>query len=444
MTEKRRISLGLVGLGTVGQKVLQLFYNNRKIIAEKTGADIEFTRVCEKSESLTRKFISNSKFGQIKVTKNWNDIVRDPSIDIVIELIGGYEPAKTVIYESIKSGKHVVTANKAILSRDWDGIFTLVRKNQKLVYFEASVGAGIPVIQALNEGLAANRIDRIMGILNGTTNYILTKMLKDNLEFDAALVQTQKAGFAEKNPELDINGIDTLHKLTILSSIAWGSWVKPKNVYCEGLENLSLLDIRYAHDEFGYVTKLLGVARQISGRENTFEIFVRPCLLRKDHQFANVENEFNAILLNGNASGEIIFYGKGAGGFPAASAVVSDIIFLARQIAAGKAGSIPYISYDRGKKLDINDIKLSEGKYYLRFTTIEKPGVLSKISGILAKYEVSIASVYQKEQFSKYGRGVPILILTHKTKEGDLRAAVKEINSLPIVKNKTVMLKIEF
>lgn len=435
---KHKIKLGLIGLGTVGSKVLDLIHRNKRNIEQKVGAELEFSYICEKDKTKL-KSLDSHLFRNSIITADWKRVIDNPDIDIAVELIGGKKIAKNIIIGALEKNKHVVTANKAVLSENWDQIFSLAIKNQKLVYFEASVGAGIPVIQALNEGLAANKISSIVGILNGTCNYVLTKMTVKNIGFRQALKEAQKQGFAETSSELDINGTDTLHKLSILSSIAWNTKISLTNIYCEGISKLSLDDIRFAYDEFGYAIKLLGIAQEKKGK---LELQVRPCLISKNHPFASVENEYNAILLDGNACGQIIFYGKGAGGYPAASAVVSDIIFLSRQVAINIAGKIPYVSYEPDKKITYSDINESFGSFYLRFTTVDKPGVLSQISGILGKYRVSIASVYQKEQLSKHRPGVPILMLTHQSKEGSIREAVRKIDSLPIVKAETVFLRI--
>jgi len=435
--KKTKINLGLIGLGTVGSKVIDLFYKNKSIIEQKIGAEIEFYILCDVDK---KRFNAVPLSKKIKRTNLWEEVVDNPEVDIVIELIGKEDIARKIIVESLKNNKNVVTANKAVLAKHWDEIFSIAREKQKLVYFEGSVGAGIPIIQALNEGLAANRIKRIVGILNGTTNYILTKMLKENISYETALKSAQKNGFAESNPKIDVSGIDTTNKLSILSSIAWSTWIKPENIYCEGIDKIDIIDINFAFNEFNFVTKLLGIAKLV---ENKLEIFVRPCLIPSGHPFSSVDNEFNAILLEGDACGNIMFYGKGAGGAPAASAVLSDIMFLARQVAVGTAGKIPYVSYTRLSNISIKEYEKIEGCYYLRFTTVDRPGVLAKISGILAKYNVSIAGVFQKEPLSKYRKAVPILMLTHKTSELSIRKAIKEIDKLSITEANTVLLRIE-
>ena len=436
----KQINLGLIGFGTVGSKAVELIQLNKHAISQKIGAEPVFKYCCD---------INTKKLSQYKsllgkqciLTSSWEKVVADPSVNIVIELIGGKELAYKIITESIKQKKHIVTANKALLSEYWDTLFTLARVHKSLIYFEAAVGAGIPIIEALNEGLAGNKISQIAGILNGTTNYILTQMFERSIDFDIALKNARKSGFAETDPSLDINGFDTAHKLSILSSIAFSNWIKPDSFYIEGIQNIRLIDIKYAHEQFGYKIKLLGIAKQVN---NKVLLEVRPYLIAGQHQFSSVNNEFNAILVDGNACGEIMFYGKGAGGYPAASAVVSDIIFLARQIANKIAGNVPYVAYDQTRKIELIHSFNTEGKFYLRFIAEDKPGVLSKIADILAKHKVSIAGVYQKENISAKRRGgVPLILITHNVLEKAVRKSIEQIALLPVIKSKTVLNKIK-
>jgi homoserine dehydrogenase len=434
---KREVKLGLIGIGTVGEKVLDLIYKNKNHIERKIGARVNFSYVCDKNRSALKKI---SRHKNCVSTTDWKKVIGDPAVDIIVELIGGSNPARQIIVQSLKKNKHVVTANKAILAEDWHKLFSLARSKQRLIYFEASVAGGVPVIQALNEGLAANNISNIVGILNGTCNYILTKMTNNNVDFTTALREAQKAGFAEPDPHLDIEGIDTAHKLAILSSVTWAGHVKLEHIYCEGISSLSHIDVKFAKNEFGYVIKLLGIARKNNGK---LELHVRPCFISKRHPFSSVDNEYNAILLNGDACGQMIFQGKGAGGYPAASAVVSDIIFLARQVAIGMAGRIPYVDYAPGKKLSFLNIDDSTGCYYLRFTAADRPGVLAQVSGILGKHKVSIASVYQKGPLDKIRLGMPVLMLTHRAREGSVKKALYEIDRLKVIVQKSVMIRIE-
>ncbi len=428
----KTIKLGLIGLGSVGTSLLKLYQKNKKIIEQKSGCNIEFKIVCDKDESKQKSVLIDTR-----VTTDYREILKDPEIDIVVELIGGLHPAYEIITESIKHGKHIVTANKAVLSEYWDEIFSLANKYNKTVYFEAAVAAGIPVIQSLNEGLAGNRVLSITGILNGTTNYILSLMTQQKISFDSALKKIQNLGITEKDVSYDISGYDTACKLSILSSLAYFSWVKLKDIYIEGIEDVELQDIIFA-ESFGYKIKLLGHSEV---RNNKYFFEVRKFLVSQQSLFANVNNEYNGISIEGDHCGRIIFVGKGAGGFPAASAVMSDIICIAKDIVSAAGGRTQYVEYNP-KKLNIIDVKDTEGYFYLRFITIDRAGVLAKIANVLGRHNVSIASVYQKEPLLKLRRGVPIILLTHKTKEKSLIQALKKIKNLDVVLKPPVYIKI--
>ncbi len=427
------VGMGLIGLGTVGSGVIKVIKQNQRRIAERVGAELKFESYCD-------KFIRSKPELGIKpsqVTQDYRELLRNDSIQIIVELIGGYEPARTIILESLKAGKHVVTANKAVLAKYWDEILQTAERHSRLIYFEAAVGGGIPVIQGLNEGLAANKISKIAGILNGTTNYILTRMTEDGLSFAQALKQAQSSGFAEADPTFDIEGIDSAHKLAVLSSIAFGGWTKISDVYTEGISNLDLLDLQMARKEFGYGLKLLGIAKETNGE---VEVRVHPAFLNENHPFLSVKDEYNAISITGNASDDVMFYGKGAGQMAAASAVASDLIFLARHVVQGTDGKLPYVTYDN-KKLKIRSHTRIQSRYYLRFMTEDRPGVLSRISGILGKHKVSIASVYQPQ--SAIHKRVPIVLVTHMAQEGQVQKAISEINRLKYTRAKTVLIRIE-
>jgi homoserine dehydrogenase len=434
---KRRVNLGLIGLGTVGAGVMELLQRNDPIIKQKVGTEISVAAICDKDPDRLR-LARQMKIGNSILTKDFRQILNNPKIDIVIELIGGYEPARRIVLAAIKRGKHVVTANKALLARNWAEIFSEAQKHRVLIYFEASVGAGIPVIQALNEGLSANKIKAILGILNGTTNYILTKMSKEELDFKSALAQAKKAGFAEADPSMDLEGIDTLHKLAILGSIAFGTQVNLEDVYCEGITHIDQEDMRYGRTEFGYVLKLLAI---LKATNKGIDVRVHPTFIPEEHLLTSVDEEYNAVYITGDAVGETMFYGKGAGQMPAASAVVSDIIYLSRNVYNNIAGRVPYVLCDPQKMLNLLDINEIETKYYIRFTVVDRPGVLSKISGVLGKNGVSIASVFQKESASS--REVPIIMVTHRAREGDIRKALREIDRLEVVKRKSRFIRIE-
>jgi len=434
---KKPVKLGLVGVGTVGGGVIQMLQRNRSLIETKVGAPVEIAMVCDKlmTPAAYKKLGLSATF-----TRNADEVILNPEIDIFVELIGGYEPARTFVLKALHAGKHVVTANKALLAKYWGDVFEHTRIYRRLVYFEASVGGGIPVIQALNEGLAGNRISKIIGILNGTTNFVLTRMKKAGLDYASALKEAQQAGFAEADPTFDVEGIDAAHKIAILASIASGTWVRLSDVVTEGITHLDSRDIEFVRKEFGYVIKLLGIARLT---ESSVEVRVHPALIPETHPFANVENEYNAVSIEGDAVGDVMLYGKGAGRMAAASAVVSDITYLARQVAAGTAGKLPYISGDHMRHLRAVPKADMSSRFYLRFTVTDQPGVLAGISGILSKLGISISGVYQPEHSFKNVRGIPIMILTHATREGVIEKALKEISRKPYIRSKTVLLRIE-
>ena len=313
----RPVRLGLIGLGTVGGGVIKMLQRNRALIEAKVGAPVELAMVCDKrmTPAQAKKMGAHCAF-----TRNADEVILHPDIEILIELIGGYEPARTFVLKALHAGKHVVTANKAILAKYWGDIFEHTRMYRRLVYFEASVGGGIPIIQALNEGLAGNRISKITGILNGTTNFVLTRMSKDGMDYPTALKEAQKAGFAEADPTFDVEGIDAAHKIAILASIASSTWVRLSDVVTEGITHIDKRDMEFVRKEFGYVIKLLGIAKLTP---TSVEVRVHPALIHQTHPFANVQNEYNAISVDGDAVGDVMLYGKGAGSMAAASAVVS-------------------------------------------------------------------------------------------------------------------------
>ena len=428
---KKMVSVGVIGCGTVGQGVVKILSRMSASIERRVGIPVRIVAMCD---------VRPIFYKGIHCTTSYQELLKNEGIDIVVELIGGYEPARTVILSALRSGKHVVTANKAVLAKYWDEVFTLAQEKGKLVYFEAAVGGAIPVVQTIDEGMAGNHIKKITGILNGTTNYILSEMTRSGIPFKEALSLARFAGFAEANPVFDVDGIDTAHKLAILSSLAWSQWVKISDIEVTGIGNVSDDDVYFAKKEFGYVIKLLGSASVVS---NKLELSVEPCMVPNTSTFATVEREYNAVMINGDASGDITLFGKGAGQMPAASAVVSDIIYLARQVAYGNAGQMPYIVYDAKKRMPIVPAEKKAGKYYLRFIAQDRPGVLSRIAGILSADKISIASVYQKEPLPRLQKGVPVLMLTHATTKKNLLRALKRIDRMPIILEKTAFYRIE-
>ena len=359
-------------------------------------------------------------------------LLNDPEIDIIVELIGGTDPARDFILQAIRNGKHIVTANKALLATEGNELFEAAREKGVYLGFEASVAGGIPIIKILREGLAANRILSVYGIINGTCNYILTKMTSENVDFNSALKEAQELGYAEADPTLDIEGIDSAHKLTLISSLIYGIPLSYNMLYCEGISKISTHDIQFAK-EFGYRIKLLAITKAVN---DEIEMRVHPTMIPENYMIAKVDGVFNAVYVNGNAVGETLYYGKGAGDMPTGSAVVSDIIDIASK--KGCAYHAPLRHYGNFHVKDIDDI---DSIYYFRFTAIDKPGVLSRISGILGSYNISIASVIQKGRHA--GEAVPLVVLTHKSREKDVKKAIEEIDRLDVVADKTIFIRVE-
>ena len=432
--KKEIINIGLIGFGTIGIGVVKVLQKNIDIIERRIGAKLVLKKIADIDIDKERDVKVDKKI----LTKDAYDIINDPDIDIVIELVGGIEPAFTFVLSAMKNKKHVVTANKAILARHWEKIMNTAKENEVDIYLEASVCGGIPLIQALNDGLAANNINSIYGIVNGTTNYILTKMEEEKKDYREVLKDAQKKGFAEADPSFDIDGIDSAHKLAILASIAFDVNVKLEDIHTEGISRITRKDIIDVKEEFGFVVKLLAIAKFTKGE---LEIRVHPALIPENHLLASVRNEYNGIYITGDAVGSLMLYGLGAGQLPTASAIISDIIFIARNISEGVAGKVPSIYYSQDKQhKKIREITETNFRYYLRFILLDKPGVLSTISGVLGKYGISIASVIQKER--KEGDKVPVIITTYEAKEERIRLAIDEIDKLPVVKEKTFLIRI--
>ena len=431
----KKIRVGIVGFGTIGCGVVKALLSKRAFLRDKSGVDVVLAKVCDKDLKTKRPV----KLGKKLLTRSFGDILYAPDIDIVVELVGGIHPAKDIILEALRHGKHVVTANKALLSESGAEIFGLASRLGLSVGFEASVGGGIPIIRALKEGFVANRMDLIYGIINGTSNFILSKMAEEGRSFEEALALAQEKGYAEKDPSLDIDGIDSSHKLSILALLGFGVDIKPKNIYTEGISDIESIDIKFCM-EHGYAIKLLAVAKRTG---DSLELRVHPTLIPKAHQLANVNGVYNAIFVKGDLVGEELFYGQGAGALPTSSAVVSDIIEIAKNASVCPCPTSRRSGAGSFKK-DVERIKpMDEVKtrYYVRFSTIDKPGVLAKISGILGKYGISIATVTQKEKGSS--KVIPIIMMTHETLERDMAKALKEIDSLSVIKKRSVRVRIE-
>lgn len=428
----KKINVGLIGFGVVGQGVVKTLLGKRKSIEERTGLSINLVKIADK-DLRPRKGISVSRK---LLTKDVDSVIGNKDIDVIAELIGGIHPAKEIILKSLMLGKHVVTANKALLAEHGKELFTVASKFGRCLGFEASVGGGIPIIDALKNRLVSNSVDVVHGILNGTCNYILTKMSEESCSFSVALNDARKKGIAERNPKLDINGMDSCHKLVLLALLGFGLNVKPKDVHVEGIDGLDPMDIQYAKS-WGYSVKLLAIA----GRsDKKLDLRVHPALIPFRTVLASVKDENNAIFVKGDMIGESIFYGKGAGSMPTASSVVSDIVDIGKAMArSGK----PRIESRVGFKSELAGVRKIEDlvtRYYVRFSAIDRPGVLAGISKVLADNGISIATVAQKER--RKGQPVPIVMLTHYAKEGKMESALKKIDRLSFIKRKTVKIRI--
>ncbi|HON78452.1 MAG TPA: homoserine dehydrogenase [Spirochaetota bacterium] len=418
------VNIGLVGFGTVGNGVYQLLRENHDIILQKTGIDLRLKTICDIRADEIRDSITG-----VTVTSDWKDITGDREIDIVVELIGGIEPAKSILLEALNCGKNIVTANKKLLAEEGTEIFETAQRLRGKIGFEAAVGGGIPCIQALKSGLVGNRIESINGILNGTTNYILTMMEECDLSFSEALKDAQEKGFAEADPTFDVEGYDAAHKIAIISMLAFNRKIDYDKIGKEGITGISSVDISYAQ-EMGYVIKLLGISKLV---DDEIDIRVHPTMIHGTHPLAAVRNEFNAIMYIGDMTGPVTLTGKGAGSRPTASAVVSDIVQIIQSIQ--NIEGYPVIT-ETAKYLPA-DKRLS--RYYLRVHTLDVPGILSKISGVLGDYKISIASVIQQEMDSDY---VPLIIMTYEAYEHDILAALDEIKAFDFVE-KVIFIRVE-
>jgi homoserine dehydrogenase len=428
----RNINVGIIGLGTVGSGVVDALAKKRSHLKRHLGANINIVRICDKDLRSKRPVRVNNAL----LTRHSGDILNDPKIDIVVELIGGIHPAYEIISNAIKSKKHVVTANKALLASKKKSLFASAARNNVQLRFEASVAGGVPIIKALREGLVANKVNSIYGIINGTCNYILSGMTNYGIDFDSALKDAQDKGYAEKYPAMDISGLDSAHKLSILASLGFGADVDLSDIYVEGISQITGADIKYAR-EWGYLIKLLAIAKITS---KGIEARVHPTLVPKRHPLASVDKNFNAIFLNTDMLGDSLFYGKGAGSVPTASAVLSDIVDISRDIIGGSSGCVPNIVYDeKSKKVKQKDD--FSASYYVRFSAIDKPGVLARISKILSEYKISIAFVSQEARREE--RIVPIVMMTHLAKESDFSQALKQIDKLSFIRRKSVVVRAE-
>ena len=432
---KREISVGIIGFGTVGSGTARLLLENSGIIKSRTGFEVKLKKIADLD--ITRDRGIEVPDGVL--TTDASDVLDNPGIDIVVELMGGIHPAKDFMLRAIKNGKHVVSANKALLATDGAEIFAAAREKGVEVGFEAAVAGGIPIIKVLREGLVANKMLAIYGIINGTSNFILTKMTEEKVEFSDALSEAQRLGYAEADPTFDIEGIDTAHKLTILSSLAYGIPLSYDEVYKEGITKITARDIDFAA-EFGYKIKLLAIAKSDDGE---IEMRVHPTMVPNDYLISKIDGVFNAVYVEGDAVGSTLYYGRGAGDMPTGSAVVADIVDIGRNVVCGGSSRVSGICAegDTSGAKKIRKMEDIESMYYFRFAALDQPGVLSKIAGILGNYNISIASVIQKGR-SNVG-SVPLVVLTHMARERDVMKAVTEIDGMPYVSDKTLVIRVE-
>ena len=431
----KAIQVGLIGFGTVGSGVVKVLRQNADVIEKRVGRPVVLARIADLDVTTDR----GVQVPAGTLTTKVGDILDDPAIDIVVELIGGHEPAKRFILQAIERKKSVVTANKALLADHGEEIFEAAFKSTVDVGFEASVGGGIPIIRSLTEGLAGNRVASIMGIMNGTSNYILTRMTNEHRDFAEILQEAKREGYAEADPSLDVDGIDAAHKLAIMVNLAYGTPVRMAEIFTEGISGLSTVDMEFAK-ELGLTIKLLGIAKL---RDQSIEARVHPTLVPAGSPIAQVGGVYNAIHLIGDAVGDVVLYGKGAGSLPTASAVVGDINDLARNRISGVACRVPPTSFqwEHRQLIPIRPMATIESMYYLRCMVKDQPNVLSKISGILGGHGISISSVLQKGR--KAGQTVPLVILTHRSLEAAIQTALREINALPLVSEPTTLLRME-
>jgi len=428
------IYVGLIGFGTVGTGVVKLLADNGGVIADKLGTRLTLKRIADLDTTSDRGVTLLPGV----LTNDVNEIFNDPEISIVIELIGGYEPAKSFVLKAIAAGKHVVTANKALLALHGEEIYAKAAAVGVEVLYEAAVGGGIPVLSAIKGNMAANRFSTILGILNGTCNYILTKMTKEGLDFAAVLKSAQDLGYAEADPTFDIEGVDTAHKLALLLSLCFGTKVRFEQIFTEGITAISAIDINFAR-QFGYKIKLLAIGKRDGDR---IEARVHPTMIPVHYPMADVDGVFNAIRLTGDFVGPVMFYGRGAGMEPTASAVVGDLMDISRNILVGVGQRVAARGFQDKSIADLPIKPIGEcvSRYYLRFSAVDKPGVLAAIAGALGKCNISIESMIQTGRSGDY---VPIVIITHEAAERDIHAALAEIDALEMIRESSKLIRIE-
>ncbi len=434
----RQVNLGIIGGGTVGGGVYQAVQRNGALMASRLGVSLSVRRVAVRDLKKARAV----SFPAGLITADWRSVVADPEVDLIVELMGGTTTARQVVLAALKLGKPVVTANKALLSAHGEELFAAAQQHGTNLYYEASVAGGIPIIKVLREGLVGNRITRLFGIVNGTCNYILSRMKEEGADFAAALADAQRLGYAEAPPDLDVDGHDAAHKTGILASLAHGFWVNPKQIYTEGIRNITKQDIEFAA-KLGYTIRLLGCVKVAAGvrrKQSAIQVSVYPVLVPNSHVLANVNGVFNAILVRGDVVGDTLYYGQGAGQDATASAVLSDLADAALDLKCGTKNRIPpFVPHERdGAVLPMDDVV---SRYYVRLTVEDRPGVFAKIAGVLAKAKIGISSIIQPEGHD--GVTVPVILMIHDAPNAAMRKALDAVAKLPVVKSAPVMIRVE-
>jgi homoserine dehydrogenase len=439
----QQVNLGMIGGGTVGSGVFHALQLNGGLMASRIGVKVNVRKIAVKAFNEPRPY----QIPRSLMTTDWQSVIADPQVDIVSELVGGTGIARTMVLAALKLGKPVVTANKALLSAHGEELFAAAKKYSTNLYYEASVCGGIPIIKSLREGFVGNRITHLYGIVNGTCNYILTRMKLEGADFAAVLADAQKQGYAETPPDLDIDGHDAAHKIGILASLAHGFWVNPKKIHVEGIRHLSALDIKYA-GELGYTIKLLGIIKKVEGRGSRVEskcdcqvqVSVYPTLVPNAHVLASVNHVFNAVFVRGDIVGDTLFYGRGAGKDATASAVLSDLADAALDLKSGSKQRVPpFMPHEcAGAVMPIAD---TVSQYFVRLNVVDRPGTLAKIAAIFGAAKIGISSVIQPEGHE--GGSVPLIFMLHYATNGAVNGALKKISRLPVIKGKPVMIRVE-
>jgi len=430
----QQVHLGMIGGGTVGSGVFHALQLNGGLLSSRIGVNVAVRKVAVKAFDEPRPY----EIPRAAMTTDWREVVNDPGVHVVAELVGGTNLAKEIILSALKLGKPVITANKALLSKHGEELFAAAKKSGANLYYEASVCGGIPIIKSLREGFVGNRINALYGIVNGTCNYILTRMKLEGADFDAVLAEAQKLGYAETPPDLDIDGWDSQHKIGILASLAHGFWVKPEKIHVEGIRHVSALDIKFA-GELGYTIKLLGIVKKLDDRCRV-QVSVYPTLIPNAHVLASVNHVFNAVFVRGDVVGDTLFYGRGAGKDATASAVLSDLADAALDLKFATPSRVPpFVSHEcKGAVAPIAEVV---SQYFVRLNVVDKPGTLAKIAAIFGQSKIGISSVIQPEGHE--GASVPLIFMLHYAPNGAVTKALTKIGKLPVIKGQPVMIRVE-